>query len=265
MDIRKYIKTKFINRAGLFELIQSSRMPKAQEFKNWVNSDLLPKLCDNGEYNMAKDAPVICTKVQFNNEEVETYTIDEDEKWMVANPFATVLKYNNSNKAIRSHVSEHNQRNYEDFKSAQIGLTGCVTSLPRNIQAKTKFINQAGLFELINASKMPAAKQFQAWNTGKLLPKLCQEGEYNMAKDAPVDVALGMNAVHAVTNNGREAPWLKDMECLKTAIVEKDRKIEDLTVALQESNQKLVITTEKLTDANETLTEAINWSLLPPL
>ncbi|ABY47849.1 BRO-I [Helicoverpa armigera granulovirus] len=105
---------------------------------------------------------------------------------------------------------------------------------------------------------MPAAKQFQAWNTGKLLPTLCQEGEYNMAKDAPVDVALGMNAVHAATNDGREAPWLKDMECMKTAIVEKDRKIEHLTVALQESNQKLVITTEKLTDANEKLTETNN-------
>ncbi|ABY47850.1 BRO-J [Helicoverpa armigera granulovirus] len=61
---------------------------------------------------------------------------------MVANPFATVLKYNNSNKAIRSHVSEHNQKNYEDFKSAQIGLTGCVTSLPRTIQANPSLLTK---------------------------------------------------------------------------------------------------------------------------
>lgn len=32
-------------------------MEKAQEFKQWISSDLLPKLCNTGNYNMQKDAP----------------------------------------------------------------------------------------------------------------------------------------------------------------------------------------------------------------
>lgn len=197
------------------------------------------------------------TKVQFGDKEVETYTIDVNgEKWMVANPFAEALNYNNTNKAIRIHVCEKNQKNFEDLRSAHIGLTAstdCVTSLPRNIQAKTKFINRAGVFELINASDMPGAKRFQAWNNNDLLPSLCQEGEYKMARDAPADIAHGMNAVHVATNEGVDAPWMKDLEHLKSAIVEKDRKIDDLTVALKSSNDELVKANVHLCDANKAL------------
>jgi len=51
-------KTMFINTAGLFELISKSRMPKAMEFKSWINRNLLPKLCHKGNYSMVKDAPL---------------------------------------------------------------------------------------------------------------------------------------------------------------------------------------------------------------
>lgn len=47
----------FILCVGLFELIDKSRMPKAVEFKHWVNNDLLPKLCESGHYNTNQDAP----------------------------------------------------------------------------------------------------------------------------------------------------------------------------------------------------------------
>ncbi|AKR17363.1 BRO-C [Urbanus proteus nucleopolyhedrovirus] len=47
---------------------------------------------------------------------------------------------------------------------------------------------------------MPGAKHFKAWNNNDLLPTLCHEGEYNMSKDTPLDIAQGMNAVHAATN-----------------------------------------------------------------
>ncbi|GIY83029.1 hypothetical protein CDAR_202971 [Caerostris darwini] len=33
-------------------------MPRAIEFKHWVNNDLLPTLCETGEYSMVTDAPV---------------------------------------------------------------------------------------------------------------------------------------------------------------------------------------------------------------
>jgi prophage antirepressor-like protein len=46
----------FINRAGILELIQRSKMPKANEFKLWVNGEVLPQIIDEGSYDLARDA-----------------------------------------------------------------------------------------------------------------------------------------------------------------------------------------------------------------
>ncbi|AOL56752.1 BRO-A [Chrysodeixis includens nucleopolyhedrovirus] len=220
-------KTKFINTAGVFELINASEMPAAKRFRTWENNDLLPTLCHEGEYNMAK--------FQFANADLEVISIMDDagQLWFLANPFATMLNYGRPNDAIRNHVTNSNVRNYEYFRARRIDVDD-VTLHP-----KSKFINRAGLFELIQASRMPRAQEFRDWINSDLLPKLCDKGEYSMAKDAPADIAVGMNAVHAATNDGAEAPWMRDLTELKTSIVEKDKKIIDLTVALKDSNDKL--------------------------
>ncbi|AAF05273.1 ORF159 [Xestia c-nigrum granulovirus] len=245
------------------EKIVEFEEPSPKRFKSSDDEESCCENVCNRQKQLQNVTPARKQKFLYCNEELNVITqVDEfGEPWMVANPFATVLQYYKPNDAVRKHVSEWNVKSYEDFRSRRIGADDSshwVDEITSSLHPKTKFINRAGLFELIQSSRMPKAQEFKNWVNSDLLPKLCQEGEYNMAKDAPVDVALCMNAVRAVTNDGREAPWLKDMECLKTAIVEKDRKIEDLTVALQESNQKLVITTEKLTDANEKLTETNN-------
>ncbi|AJP09132.1 Bro25 [Heliothis virescens ascovirus 3f] len=80
---------------------------------------------------------------------------------MVANPFAEALQYSRANKAIFDKVSIGNQKNYEDIKSPEVTKT--VTSLPRNIQAKTKFINNGGVIELLMNSQMEYARQFRYW------------------------------------------------------------------------------------------------------
>lgn len=49
--------TVFINRAGIFQLIRGSKMPKAKEFTAWIDNDVLPTLCEHGEYNVQRDAP----------------------------------------------------------------------------------------------------------------------------------------------------------------------------------------------------------------
>lgn len=190
-------------------------------------------------------------RVKFNDKVIETYTVDVNgEKWMMANPFAEALNYSNVNRAIRVHVNQNNQRDLEQLQSDQIGL---ITS---SLHPRTKFINRAGVFELIHASDMPAAKRFKSWNTNELLPTLCQEGEYNMVADAPVDIAHGMNAIHAATNEGIEAPWTKDLDHLKSTIVEKDRKIDELTVALTQSNEKLMYLATSLVESNAGLIKA---------
>nr|QPD01950.1 BRO-L [Lymantria dispar multiple nucleopolyhedrovirus]QPD02124.1 BRO-L [Lymantria dispar multiple nucleopolyhedrovirus] len=210
------------------------------------------------------------TKVNFVSGPLEVFTVqdDEQENWMAANPFAEVLKYSRPNKAIQQHVSAKNQKTLEELWLHRNGATGATDEsqiLPRNIQAQTKFINTAGVFELISASDMPAAKQFKQWNANNLLPTLCQEGEYSMSKDAPVDIAQGMNAIHVATNEGREAPWAKDLEFYKSALAKRDEALAEknkviaaksdenrrLTVALQDANQNLV-------EANKGLMSAFN-------
>nr|WNA17399.1 bro-a [Alphabaculovirus mabrassicae] len=260
-------KSKFINRSGLFELIQASKMPKAQEFRNWINSDLLPKLCENGNYNMATDAPMeiveginaATRKFHYCNEELNVVTkVDEyGEPWMMANPFATVLQYYKPNDAVRKHVSECNVKNYEYFGSRRIDADDS------SLHPKTKFINRAGLFELIQSSRMPKAQEFKSWVNSDLLPKLCNDGDYNMVKDAPIDITQSMNAIHSVTNDGKEALWLKDLSELKQIvalkdqiIVMKDEENKKLTVNLQEANQNLIVANQGLLQAFNIVNEA---------
>ncbi|QUJ09327.1 Bro-b protein [Gynaephora ruoergensis nucleopolyhedrovirus] len=199
------------------------------------------------------------TKIEFADKIVEVFKISKSgDDWMTANPFAEALNYSNVNRAIRVHVSKNNQKTLEELWSDRNGPTDESSILPRSIQSQTKFINRAGVFELINASEMPAAKKFKQWNTNDLLPKLCQEGEYSMVVDAPETIAEGMNAVHAATNDGKQAPWMKDLAHLTTAIAEKDRKIDELTVALTQSNKKLSEANNNLVDANKGLLQAFN-------
>nr|QOI08494.1 BRO-A protein [Helicoverpa armigera SNPV] len=132
------------------------------------------------------------TKIKFGDKEVETYTVDFDgEKWMVANPLAEALNYSRANKAIFDKVSVKNQKSFEQINPHR-SSAGESSVIPRNMKPNTKFINRAGVFELINASDMPGAKRFQVWNNNDLLPSLCQEGEYKMARDAPADIAHKM-------------------------------------------------------------------------
>ncbi|ABO37227.1 Bro3 [Heliothis virescens ascovirus 3e] len=204
------------------------------------------------------------TKIKFGDKEVDTYNVDfNGEKWMVANPFAEALGYSIPHIAIAKFVTMKNQKSYEEIKSIRTASTDSVTSLPRNIQAKTKFINRAGVFELINASDMPGAKRFQAWNNNDLLPGLCQEGEYKMVRDAPVDIAHGMNAVHVATNDGADAPWMKDFHEFKLMLSHKDELLavkdkenEALTVALQNANHNLAVANQGLLRAFDVVNDA---------
>ncbi|ABF50296.1 bro-b [Antheraea pernyi nucleopolyhedrovirus] len=195
------------------------------------------------------------SKIDFVNGPLEVFTVQDvgRENWMVANPFAETLKYSKPNKAIVQHVSKQNQKTLEELRSNRCG------TIASSLHPQTKFINTAGVFELINASGMPAAKKFKQWNTNDLLPTLCQEGEYSMVVDAPPKIAEGMNAVHVATNEGQEAPWAKDLEFYKVSLAEKDKIIaiktnenQQLATALQTANQNLM-------DANKNLMTAFTF------
>ncbi|AXN77273.1 bro8 [Heliothis virescens ascovirus 3i] len=164
--------------------------------------------------------------VQFANVDFEVVSVRDDggQLWLLANPFAKVLEYSVLNKAIWSHVSEGNKTNYDKLQPFRIGM---VTS---SLHPQSKFINRAGLFELIQASRMPKALEFKNWINSVLLPKLCDDGSYDMARDAPMEIGNAMNAVHAVTHDGIDAPWMDRTPNTSSEVAE--LKIELLTAKL---------------------------------
>lgn len=42
----------FINESGLYSLMLSSKMPKAEKFRNWVTSEVLPSIRKTGSYEI---------------------------------------------------------------------------------------------------------------------------------------------------------------------------------------------------------------------
>nr|AXE72235.1 baculovirus repeated ORF [Anticarsia gemmatalis multiple nucleopolyhedrovirus] len=200
-------------------------------------------------------------KTQFENQILEVTKVEDTDGqlWMLANPFARVLEYANAPKAVTKFVSNNNQKCCEEIQSAQ---SGQITS---SLHPHSKFINRAGLFELIQSSRMPKAQQFKQWINTDLLPKLCDKGEYSMAVDAPAEIAEGMNAVHAAVTNGQQAPWMADLKFYKNELVKRDNAIENrdkVIAAKNEENQQLATALQtanlNLVEANKGLLTAFN-------
>ncbi|BBB16561.1 Bro9 [Heliothis virescens ascovirus 3j] len=186
-------------------------------------------------------------KVQFANVDLEVVSVRDDggQLWLLANPFARILEYSNAPKAISTYVKVDNQRFFEEIKSAQARQT-CMTS--QKVQTKSRFINRAGLFELIQASRMPKAQEFRDWINSDLLPKLCDEGKYDMAADAPCEIANGMNAVHAITHDGAHASWSNRAEYEKRMA---EAEMDAMRARLELTESKLEVSELRLAHERE--------------
>jgi prophage antirepressor-like protein len=146
----------------------------------------------------------------------------------LANPFARILGYSNAPNAINKFVAQNNQKTFDEMRSHRREETSIMSSnkssddemrgprrekldVTSSIQPLSKFINEAGLFELIQSSSMPKAKEFKQWVSNDLLPKLAKTGEYNMALNAPKPIVQQMDAIHQVTHDGEQAQWTMDL------------------------------------------------------
>ncbi|AXN77272.1 bro7 [Heliothis virescens ascovirus 3i] len=187
-------------------------------------------------------------KVQFAGHDLNVISVRDvhGELWLLANPFARILEYSRANDAVRQHVSVNNSKNYEEIKSRRFTVTHVTSS---SVQAKSKFINRAGLFELIQASRMPKAQEFRDWINSDLLPKLCDEGKYDMAADAPCEIASGMNAVHAITHDGRGANWSNPGPSTSSAAAEYDKRVAE--AQMDALRARLELTENKLAHERE--------------
>ena len=100
--------------------------------------------------------------INFNS-----YIDDKLNVWFKAKQVAQILKYKNTDNAIKRHVSENHK-----IKIFQ----------PRETRSSTftYFIDEAGFYELVFRSKLPTAKIFREWVFAKVLPSVRKYGYYKM-------------------------------------------------------------------------------------
>lgn len=111
-------------------------------------------------------------KIQiFNNTDfgnVRTVLINR-EPYFVGKDVARILGYSDENKAIAMHVDDEDKK-LNDKTSSSFGQRGA------------HLINESGLYALIIASRLPAAKKFKRWVTSEVLPAIRKTGTYSVPK-----------------------------------------------------------------------------------
>lgn len=114
----------------------------------------------------------IFQNTQFGN--VRVAINKSEEPMFVGVDVATVLGYENPQKAIRDHVDEED-RGYCKLSDIQ----GVNETLPPHMKAANLLtINESGVYSLIIRSNLPAAKQFKRWITNEVLTSIRKHGAY---------------------------------------------------------------------------------------
>lgn len=83
-----------------------------------------------------------------------------------------LLKYKTQQDTIRRTISEENKIRFDDIRH--------YAKYTYNIKKNTTFINEAGLYELINKSRSKEAINFRSWLTSEVLPSLRKKGKYEL-------------------------------------------------------------------------------------
>ena len=114
--------------------------------------------------------------------------IDEDcQVWFRGKEVAQILKYKNTKDAIKRHVSENHKRTFLFCCPPETGGQVIKQSWGRETRPQVQgrwiiFIDEAGFYELVFKSKLPAAKFFREWVFSKVLPSIRKYGYYNKIK-----------------------------------------------------------------------------------
>ena len=102
----------------------------------------------------------------------ESFIDQKCRVWFKAKEVAQILGYQDTNQAIRKHVSENHKRKFN--LSQPVDSTG-------QVQGRwIIFVNEPGFYELVFSSKLPSAKIFREWIFTKVLPSIRRYGYYKM-------------------------------------------------------------------------------------
>ena len=100
---------------------------------------------------------------------LNSYIDEKCNVWFQAKQVAQILGYKKQDDAIKRHVSESNKRKIVQPRETR----GCTFSY---------YINEAGFYELVFRSRLPAAKMFRQWVFSKVLPSIRKYGYFKMFK-----------------------------------------------------------------------------------
>lgn len=208
-------KSLFLSDEGLFALLDKvNQSEKVKKVHNFVKTILFESFDVNTD---PSDEPSrMFQKTVFVNNAPISFVIltHNSEDWFLAKSFTDCLMYKCPRKAIQEHVHINHVKRLNEFQSDRtvtnnVGLGGgrseslrpnpiddfilnCYittdnakekSSTSRNIlfdiQQTSLFINEAGIYELIQGSRMPAATQFKNWINEKLLPGIRKNRRYD--------------------------------------------------------------------------------------
>ena len=114
-------------------------------------------------------------KVFINNNlgiKFNSYIDNKLRVWFQAKQVASILGYQDTNQAIRKHVSENHKRKV--ILSQPVDSTG-------QVQGRwIIYIDEPGFYELVFSSRLPAAKFFREWVFAKVLPSIRKYGYYKL-------------------------------------------------------------------------------------
>jgi prophage antirepressor-like protein len=134
-------KVNFINESGLYSLILSSQLPKAKEFKNWVTSEVLPKIARTGRYESKEQTPFVRQKgdelagiqkllMEVYKKECERNSVAPD--YMRVNMEVNKGSLGVHENGIRQRMTEHGSRRLND------GMVGTgIQMLQGNLRVST--------------------------------------------------------------------------------------------------------------------------------
>ena len=210
----------------------------------------------------------------FNNSNLGvnlTTILIDNEPWFIAKEVAALLGYENTEKTIRTHVDEEDQKmlscneckelfgsslviegETDEVSDQDIADTETVGSDENLKPTKTvglknsisisnrgmKLINESGLYTLITRSKKKEAKPFRRWVTSEVLPSIRKTGSYGL-QISEHDTLL-LNAIKAKTDEERVAT-LKALDEYHT----REKR------ALEAENEELKNTNDELLTENE--------------
>lgn len=176
-----------VNEFGAWSLIEHSGFHRADKFKHWITSGILPKVYRSGEAD-AEPVENIKTAIQiFESPEFgKVRVVEKDgEPWFIANEVARALGYTNPSKATNDHCKHSEMWRDND-------------SLGRPQQFK--IIPESDLYRLAAKSKLPGAERFESWVFDEVIPSIRKHGGYIAGQNEMSDMELLSRALLLVKN-----------------------------------------------------------------